>query len=133
MKLQSSIRVRDNLSQIAKQQGAMYQALEDRRPNDSRPSTEGRLEVLSATQYNRDVFNIASGGNSLQVAGNQVNNVGSHNSTQMTTKIIQSITSGIVIHVSVFLSYYPYFQVGLEAPVVLDSMGELAGQVEISL
>ena len=128
VKLQSSIRVRENLSKIAKQQGAMYQALEDRRPNDSRPSTEGRLEVLSATQYNRDVFNNA---NSLQVAGNQVNNVGSHNSTQMTTKIIQSITSGAVIHVSV-LSYYPYFQVGLEAPVVLDSMGELAGQVEIS-
>jgi len=31
VKLQSSIRVREKWSQIAKQQGAMYQALEDRR------------------------------------------------------------------------------------------------------
>jgi len=104
VKLQSSIRVRDNLSQIAKQQGAMYQALENRQPGDSRPSAEGRLEVLSATQYNHEIFN-AKGGNSLQVAGNQVTNTGSHNSTQMTTKTVQSIKSATVFHVSVFVSY----------------------------
>jgi len=121
VKLQSSIRVRDNLSQIAKQQGAMYQALQDRRSGDgvdSRPSAEGRLEVLSATQYNRDSFN---------------NNVGSHNSTQMTSKIIQSITSATIIHISVFVSYSPpCCQVELEVTEDLDFMGELAGQVETS-
>ena len=51
---------------------------------DSRPSTEGRLEVVSATQYNRNIFNNARVGNAFGVAGNQVNNAGPHNSTQMT-------------------------------------------------
>jgi len=118
MKLQSSIHVRENLSQIAKQQGAMYQALEDRRSNDGvencPPSTEyvssgqrGRLEVLSATRYDGDIFNNARGnGNTLEVASNQISNVGSHNSTQMTSKTVQAIT-GASINVSVFVSDCP--------------------------
>ena len=69
--LQCSIRIRENLSQIAKQ-GTMYHcdcirhySVNDRQFGD----VDSRLEVLSPTQYN--VFNNARGGNAFGFAGNQ--------------------------------------------------------------
>ena len=107
VKLQSSIHVRKNLSQIAKQQGTMYQALQNGRSGEYRSSgQQGRLEVLSATRYSHVIFNNARGslGNANasdthdNVAGNQINNL---NSPQTTSKTARDITSASIINISV--------------------------------
>lgn len=94
--LQSSIRIRENLSQISKQQGQMYQALQDQ--GEGRLSAKGssrsqpsRLEVLSATHYQHEIFKNHSTTYN-EVSGDQVNTINSGNTT--TTKIVHSIIGG---------------------------------------